>query len=281
MNIAAEHARLTAVGLPVSETLPNSICPICHGGAHQEKTFSVTRYPSKLAYICYRDSCSTRGYVDDEGRTDFRHEHGLNKGGSQTLKPYTGSIRFLKDRDLTYFRDRFHIPPSVSIVSIRLGDHDTYLFPIINEVGHWVGFVQRQPVWKGLPEPVRSNPDWNGPKALTKQKEPGEAISFHRADGTSPEMWILVEDSVSAIKLSAYGYNAVALLSTNVNLAKIRLIQDAGAKQIIIALDADATSTAFKIAKDYGLAFDYAKVRIMRQDPKDTDPEEFYELFGG
>ena len=112
-------------------------------------------------------------------------------------------------------------------------------------------------------------------------KEAGEAISFHRSrKGISSDLWVLVEDSVSAVKLSAHGYNSVALLSTNVNLAKIRDIQEAGAKRVIIALDADASRTAFKIAKDYGLAFDSAKVRIMTQDVKDTPADEFYSLFG-
>lgn len=294
MKSAAEHALLLAAQLPVGQTLSNSVCPVCDGGLRKKRTFSVTRYPNKLAYICYRASCGVRGYVNDEGRTDFRHEKGLPTGGKQSIKPYTGSIKPLEQVDIEYFYDRFEIDSYAADKFIKLGDWNDYLLPIFDSTSRIVGHVVRRAIWKGEPKPVRWTDFDREPevKALTRMKEAKEAISFYPRqyeefdlqfspyNTTDTSKWIIVEDQISAIKLSAYGYNAVALLSTNVNLAKIRDMQNAGAKQIMIALDADATQTAFKIAREYGLAFEKVKAVIMEQDVKDTPAEEFYKLFG-
>jgi DNA primase len=110
-------------------------------------------------------------------------------------------------------------------------------------------------------------------------KTTGEPLSFYPGKDTAINRWIIVEDQISAIKLSAYGYNAVALLGTHLNMSKVREIQRV-AKEVVIALDADATNKAFKMAKEFGLAFDRVKVAIMKQDAKDTSAGEFLEIFG-
>jgi hypothetical protein len=274
MNQAAEFARLEAINLPVGSTLPNTICPVCGGGLSRRPTFAITRLSDKIAYCCYRASCEVRGYVDDGGRI-------IPTGAAnpaKPLKPYTGKLVRLSGTDINYFWKRFEIPADVSDSKIRVGIHNCYVLPIFNNVYRIVGHVLRQPAWKGNPGPVRHNPEWTGAKSMTYMKEAAEPISFYR--GGDNDDWVIVEDQISAIKLSAYGCNSVALLGTHLNMPKAREIQRV-AKRITIALDADATNKAFKMAKDYGLAFEKVKVVLMEQDVKDTPANEFYELFGG
>lgn len=284
MSTLHEHIRLTALSLQDGQTMQNTICPTCNGGESGDPSLAITRQANRLAYICYRDSCATAGYVYEVGSRGEVEQARTKE--MRKAKPYDGKILLLDRVDFQYFMARFGIPAHAVGRFIKIGDHDNYLLPIFNPQGRIVGHTIRQPVWKGEPKAPRGEA-FPGPKALIRLKEPTEAISFYRGVDSDCELysgdkfkWILVEDQISAIKLAACGYNAVALLSTNVNLAKVRMIQEAGADRIIIALDADATKTAFKIARDYGLAFEKAKVVIMSQDVKDTPADEFYNLFG-
>lgn len=275
-NLAAEAARLQAIDLPVGSTSKNILCPVCDGGTHHDPTFAVSRQSTRIAYICYRASCGVGGYVDDCGNSQFDPTLPPAK---KPMKPYKGSINLLTQEDKTYFRERFGIPKGYSDAMIRHTGFGSYLIPVWNWERRIVGHVIRDPVWKGKPTAPRSNPGWDGPKAVVKMKEDSPSICFYWSHGKLTD-WILVEDQISAIKLSAFGYNAVALLGTQLNLDKVRDIQRAGGRRITIALDEDATATAFTLAREYGLAFDKTKVVIMPQDVKDTDSEEFYSLFG-
>jgi hypothetical protein len=89
---------------------------------------------------------------------------------------------------------------------------------------------------------------------------------------------VLVEDVISATKIahlpiflsrSSRKYAGIALLGTDLNTEKVKDILAAGYNKVIIALDPDATSKAFKLQKEYGLFFSSLEVRVLPEDPKD------------
>lgn len=84
---------------------------------------------------------------------------------------------------------------------------------------------------------------------------------------------VLVEDIPSAIRASEY-MTAVALLGTNVPKDAAMEIAEHKRGRIIVALDADATAQAIRLAADNALLWGDVGVAILTKDLKDMTEEE-------
>jgi DNA primase len=91
---------------------------------------------------------------------------------------------------------------------------------------------------------------------------------------------VLVEDQLSAISAQQGGVNAVALLGTHLNNDKVWEISQWQPSQVIIALDADATDQAFKLARKWGLAFPKTRVAILARDLKEEKTDDIRYILG-
>jgi DNA primase len=73
--------------------------------------------------------------------------------------------------------------------------------------------------------------------------------------------------------------DAVALLGTGLNADKVREIQQVAQHlPVYIALDADATSQAFVLARKWGSAFMSCRVVVLDKDIKDMSDDEIKAL---
>lgn len=290
MSIVHDAARMIGMNLAPGTTAQNAICPVCEGGRSKERSFSVTRQrDGRLSFNCFRASCTVNGgHLDDYGNAAALPTQKLGK--EYKLRPYTGEKYPLCFEDLQFFEERFNIYEHVADKHISLTEHGDYLFDVIGQDYALNGYVIRRPVWSGEPQPPREGKGY-GVKALTMMHAEAEPIAFyrgfdynwggsrlrHQMDHSTP--LVIVEDQVSAMRLLSSGYKAVALLGTTLNLSRVREIQRES-KRVILALDEDATAKAFKLAQQWGPAFDYFRVAILDMDIKDMTPWTEREVLG-
>jgi hypothetical protein len=256
-------------------------CPVCGGGNNAERTFSVTRVDGGLVYNCYRATCGTRGFVPTSGVLIPAKPYDPNQG----LRPYHGEYRPITDEDREYFAQRFGLF-NVPEFAIGHNEWNEYVFAVRGPDGLKVrGYTIRQKPWSGEPASPRVPVPHIGSDSKSKSKllmhAQGAAQSWFFS-GSNPERGpiVLVEDHISAMKVAQAGVTGVALIGTNIDEAKVREIAMLKPSEVVIALDQDATGTAFKHARRWGLAFDKVRVAMLMFDIKDTDPEKVLGVLG-
>lgn len=259
-NSAKTEALMLAATLAVNESVRRD-CPVCN-----HKTFSVTRLEHSVAFNCYRATCPASGVAITSAA--------LVSPAPRTakLRPYRGKILPLDDSDVAYFRDRFSI---TNTGVIRKTDDGRYIFCIQDYRGYVRGYLVREPVWAGEPQaPLKGR---GGAKALTYMHTEGPVQSWHTNDSGT---LILVEDTLSALRVQGEGLSALCLLGTHLNNDKVREISQWQPKEVVIALDADATDEAFRLAKRWGLAFPRTRVAILERDLKDERKGDIRHILG-
>lgn len=276
MDIKTE-VKLFANDLAVGESKQKLLCPSCGGGRSREKTFSVSRTEYGVLYNCYRAKCGESGFV---GSIPAPVLPRIMKLPNEKLKPreYWHSVRMPAEDDLWYFSDRFQLKPVVTTRYVRTSDYDEYIFPIYGINGFERGYVVRQPLWKGLECPRKGRE--GRPKAQTFPHVREPMQSFYVPSEPLSEALVVVEDQVSAIKVCQAGHRAVALLGCNVDADKVREWSQLKPKEVLIALDKDATAAAFKIAGKWGLCFHGTRVVLLERDLKDEDIDDITEVLG-
>lgn len=257
-NKVRDFVTLVGVDLEDGESLTET-CPACgHAGK-----FSVTRESTGLLYNCYRDSCDTQGFVGSHNVAAKRKNGKPKKQG--TLHPYDGELRKLRPWE----RARFLYYNGLTGKDLDRGRFrwavraDCYGFPIMDRHGFERGVTLRRY-------------DGREPKALTRMHTQGPTISWY--PGPCEDRIVLVEDQVSALKVSRY-CTAVALLGTRMDDSAAHEIASAKAS-VAIALDADAINTAHKLRGWYGLLFKGCEVIRLDADPKDMTGRQIRDKFG-
>jgi hypothetical protein len=189
------------------------------------------------------------------------------------LRPYRGDILSLSDAQAEKLSARFGVNPKLLKQHVYT-DNLRYVLPIYAPRGTTRGHTLRLP-WGGTE--LGDKKAIAGVKSLTFQSEVGPLMSWY---GPSTEQLptILVEDQMSAIKISARLVRSVALLGTNLNTDKVAELQRY-TRRVILALDADATSKAFDLARTWQHAFDYFRVVILTKDVKDMSHTEISYAF--
>jgi hypothetical protein len=177
----------------------------------------------------------------------------------------TEPLFLLSDRALALLKQRFDLPHEI----LRRYVQETptrYALPIFSPTGGRRGHVLRVP-WPGTALNLSTTEDV---KSLTYIEEGAITLSWYRSKRFPVSCGaVLVEDQMSAMRIAhETEYDSVALLGVNLNEEKIAEIQREH-KHVIVALDTDATSTAFKHARVWGRAFDSCRVLILQRDIKD------------
>ncbi len=183
----------------------------------------------------------------------------------EVLRPYTGDRIALREADMQQCIHRWgFIPLGIQTVGYTTEREDTpYILPICAPNGTERGVMEARygrtkyrRIWKAKAEPMIS---WT-------------------PEGDFYDGVYLVEDQISALKLhDVAAIRAVALLGTDLNAEKVAEIQR-HAKHVTIALDADATAKAFKLARRWGAAFKTCRVQILLKDIKDSTVQEIQQM---
>jgi hypothetical protein len=257
--------------LPLGETQQGP-CPVCG-----KMKFYVTRKNDGLAYICFRASCHTQGFVGGTGYTNTPHEQIKN-----VIKPkntrWTGRFYDADNRTRIYFSERFGVEMETEEELrywVRTTDDGRYVFPLWGPDDMLRGHLIRRATWSGYPAaPISDSKDEGYPKAMTYiDPDVPKCGWYHSMDERTV---VLVEDCVSAMRIAGLGVTAVALLGTTLSPKVLgELLRWKQGERYILALDPDANNKAMKIQKDFGPAFRGGLyVARLQQDPKDYQLDE-------
>jgi hypothetical protein len=258
------------------------VCPFCHGGEAAEDSLSISRTGEGVLYNCHRASCGERGFIGTNA-CDLGAQS--QPTPLSKVQPYRGELLPLESKDTAFFLSRYELPTSAILERIKRNERDEYVLPIVWQ-GKERGFNVRQP-WDGAPRKGRAGV----PKSKVWMHSIKPVQSLYTTDwADTPGQFgdysyqrplVIVEDQLSAIKASAANIAyAVALIGTHLNPERVREIALLRPDEVIIALDADATATAFDHARKYGLAFRKTRVAILEQDIKDTPMKDIARVLG-
>ena len=240
-------------------------CPDCG-----KSTLSVKKTSDGVYYHCWRASCGIAGHIAEVGTITYISPE-LAPTEPQ-LTPFTGLTT-----SSTYF-DRAEL-------SRRFGLSDTAVNIWISKLGvlndRRVGYL----LDIRSPEGIVRGQTWRFPWG--KETSKSKAIIYKEKHEPMlawylPDEWrgplVLVEDQMSAIKLCDCSIRACALLGTELNAEKVHEIQGVSL-DVVLALDADATSQAFKLARRWASAFQMFRVEVLTKDVKDMSRDDINQRF--
>lgn len=252
--------RIDAEQLSEGETLRRD-CPTCG----RKKTFTLTRKDGMTIWNCYSTHCSEKGALG--GAREF-----LGRPRKvelpERLKPFTGDLRELSDEEKAYLAERVYFEDwhlSASGVRFAPGPN-RYAYPIYSPTGARRGWVLRAYGDIGIQR-----------KAITRLDREEPHLSWYTGAELSDHV-LMVEDIPSAVRASRhYPGWVVAICGGGVGPDYVREIHT-HANHVVWALDADATATAIRLHRTYGLVFSSSRVLELKKDLKDLDEDELKEV---
>ncbi len=235
------------------------LCPGCGGGSTQEKSLSVrVTEEGTTVYQCFRASCDVAGAAGGTGRPR------TTASPKKVHKRWEGETTALPESIETEVFE-----------SWRLDIPEHWYWT--EDMGGRIAMSIRSPqnTHRGWVLRVRPDNKWARTKAYTYFEQAGTPkASWYK---TLPHAnTVLVEDVPSALRAAPY-MNAVALLGTNVSEEAAYEIAEHQTGRVIIALDADATTQAIRLAQEYRLIWRDVGVAILTKDLKDQTEEELWE----
>ena len=291
MNLDSEALRV-AENLSVGVTR-RCVCPVCDGGPKKEVTWVVGRESDRVWYKCFRATCP--------GATGIVGSHTLSPAvqaeknrALARLNPYVRSIEPLTTEDCQYFQDRFGLDlwDGKWIGQISSTSDDEYLLYVRSPDRKVRGHVVRQPVWKGVPkaprqgrsgyaEETETSTVWKPmPKTVIYPASTEPMLAWYPSPSHVDGHLVVVEDQISAMKVSQCGVHSVALLGNGMNVEIVRDIVRQKPKIVTIALDPGAEGQAQNLAKKWGLYFNRTRVALLEADPKDIPADDLLSELG-
>lgn len=293
MNLAAlTEIRHAAIGLPVGANVSID-CPFCKGGANRDRrTCSVGRVaPDSVAYICHRAKCEEArdgGHVPYGGGGGFAQQiHQPERRDEFVPRVYSGAIEELPDELSAKFTDKYGLSPETCRANIGWDSPSKRaVWKIVSPAGAVRGYELRYCF--GTP-----GPNWT--KSVPYRHSPSPWIGYFWDEGTSfgrsdSSVWearrekplFAVEDVVSALKVSRI-VPSCSLMGTGLTFEKV--VELGGvSKNIVLALDLDATEKARSLISRYSFILPQVKILCLRRDMKYwsyKDIEEVAQLAGG
>lgn len=234
------------------EQVSGNLCPFCDGGEDKEKSFSVGRKETGvIVFKCHRNKCGRGGAVFPDG-SPLLQVHTKTK----EHEVFTDPTEQLTMEHLKFFEKKYGLKP---VEILRAGflyvpKRDAVWQPIHGPNGEFRGQVVRRYADKRI---------WTY-KAEANGRYPLLAW-FSGPENCDQGACILVEDILSAIKLSRY-HNSVAINGTSLSNDMILEVMRHSSKQYL-ALDKDATAHAIKMAHRWNQLLDITVIECKR-DPK-------------
>jgi len=238
-------------------------CPFCRA---KEKSLSLTSTDDgALLFHCYRAGCGASGVLGGGPRlVRTRVER-----RSRAKPDITGRLVALSD-----LGDQWGMTPGILRTLGVKWDPETgrIALPAYGPTGLVRGYVLRAV-------------DGRTPKVLSWPMTDEPLLSWNRWYGYPSstgrdDRVVAVEDIPSALRLERVGVRAVALQGTHLtDDAAAELIKEA--TDLVIALDADATTKALSTARKLRLHFRTCTVLALEKDIKDQTAEELEQCLSG
>lgn len=248
----------------LSRTDGRYLCPICEGGSSREKSLNIWSDGYYAIAKCHRASCGAFAKIPEFGRYRDRGipEKASLKPSPELLSPYAGDMYPLSNYPnvLKRFRELYGFDGK-GVYTVTYGTaNPPLIIPILDPNGQVRGHVVKTGLF---PREQKSNRIYKAKHEPMISWSPSYKFSYEDDDSVT-----LVEDQISALKYTLAGRGrAVALLGTSLNMESVAEIQRV-ADHVTIALDADATVQAFRLARRWGSAFKSCQVKILERDIK-------------
>lgn len=271
-----KEIRLDAEQMEFGQTL-RTICPACKGGTSREKSLSITLFSDmKVKFQCFRESCPRK----------MRGLFYLTNAEMITARNTPSALEGVKQRDKDPKRKKFDGPTypltdkERQFIFKAWGIRTPRFWYHTAQFGGRVAMSVRSPLYKARGWVLRDLEGTARTKALTYIWPEEVALSWYTHAYKPLRGTLLVEDIPSAVRAAPY-MDAVALLGTGCGFDRATEIAKYGQLPIIIALDQDATSTAFEMLDRWGLRWNRSKVLPLKHDLKDMDEEGLKALLEG
>lgn len=241
------------------------LCPVCEGGSSREKSLNIWRDGYYAIAKCHRASCGAIAKHPLYPGSSYQENASL-KPSPSLLSPYAGEMLPISNYPnvLKRFIELYGFSGD-GIYTVSYGTNNPPLIiPIFAPNGQIRGHVAKTGLF---PWEQKSNRIYKAKHEPMISWSPSYKFSYEDDDSVT-----LVEDQISALKYTLAGRGrAVALLGTSLNMESVAEIQRV-ADHVTIALDADATVQAFRLARRWGSAFKSCQVKILERDIK-NDPQ--------
>lgn len=229
-----------------SGTTQRTECPWCGGGDSQEPAFAVTRTnEAEALYKCHRASCGRSGRLAVWGFKLRQIEDNSSKAEfSFTPRLHSSPTHKLGEEWATELLDLYGIRKEEADWSDWLVEADSgnLVLPVRSPFGVVRGHEVRR---SKVQIPIKPGPKTEPYKLLD---EPW--MGWYRGINSGPT--ILVEDAISALKVSRH-FQVCCLHGSHVSLEiLLEVLEISGVnKDIVLALDKDATSKALKFVVEW------------------------------
>ena len=224
-----------------------------------------------IFYRCFRVSCKESGFIPSPTYSSKVYASPKRKF---TPKQFTWDTVSLPPQLEDMLYEKYTITKDeIKVNGIKYAPEiDSLVLPIFNSVGYECGIATKV-VNRNTDRPKVVNYFFNDYSRLHyPQREQSTDNSRCSKRGAPSKRLVVVEDILSSIRVNRYG-TAVSLLGTNMTNAQAKELSEIN-REMIIALDPDATNVAIRMKRMYGLSFRNIKVVHLSCDPKDYDTDE-------
>lgn len=265
-----------ADGLDIGERSARQVCPFCSGGNSGEASFSFIKHENAILYNCFRASCGQRGAIGyyDAVKTERKPFK------KKKAKVFTGTLTELPENYRRFFKAKFGLTnETLDAWDIRWSpSHQRVWFPARDERGYDIGGMARLYTPTDFAEQdLIGGCSRKGSKALSYPDETNVPfMSWYQRDKESTH--VLVEDSVSALKVWQAGLSCIALHGTHLSTEAALYLAER-VTRVAIALDQDATQTAVKLYRKIGVLFESCTWVPLFRDLKYEDEETIRGMF--
>ena len=256
-HVVARNALPPELQAAIDGGIARTRCPRCDGGTEAESSLSI-RYSDDgvVSFKCFRATCGWFGLtlIDPDAVYDFKKIKEANVYRKPTV-PVQGDGRasLILDYGLN--------PATWTAHGWRMSeDGGELVLPILDQYCRERGHITRT-----LTTPKR---------VYTYKATCQPFLDWWFADHNTAPV-VVVEDCLSACRLRGLGYNAVALLGTNLSQADAREIQEVSKlRDIYLALDRDAFGKAIKLRARHKHILDLAGVICLDEDIKNIPSDD-------
>jgi len=258
-SILISNILLEGEQLEVAESVRLN-CPKC-----AQRTFTITRSEQGVLYNCYRNSCDLEpGFIGVDKIA--RERMGPPKQKQRNVRFYSRPIEVLSPTQKHWLCYRFTIEnKDIERAGIRWAPaDDKFVLPILDPRGYERGMDLH--TW---------DKERDRKSIIYPHTPDGAMCSWYQVHPGRPRTVVVVEDIMSAIRVARLAnHTGLALLGTALGADKLQELMNVNPAQVIIALDADATDTAYGIAWDNKLLFNRIRVAKLERDIKDMRSDE-------
>lgn len=259
-----------SVGLSEGQNV-SIICPVCGGGRTHERSFSVGIREGIVRFLCFRSTCGARGSLSDAPAVRIS-----SNSSSLDRKPANFLPFELEDLPNDKQCSLFERYPA-------FGSPDTF-----KQFARWCPANQRI-AWS-ITAPsgalrgweLRSDSNKDRPKVIPYHHRTADPWVGHRRGsgglGTrglgGRRVVVLVEDIISASRVSLYGIDAVSLMGTNLDFFKLQdVVQAYPSCDLVMALDRDAALKSRSLVTTYSLWAEFQPLYLQKDLKYSTDEE--------